>query len=397
MYRDIDPATLFSPVAIGPLSLANRVVVAPMTRTSATPEGHVTPRMVDYYADFGRGGFSAVITEGAYLDEGASQGYRGQPGIANVAQVDAWKTVVDAVHAAGAAIVLQLMHAGPLSQYASSGEEPVGPSAVQPAGTQLTIQGGDGPFRLPREMTSAQIAEVPATFAAAAARAQAAGFDGVEVHGANGYLLDAFLSTTTNQRTDEYGGSVANRIRLTAEVIRAVRATVGPDFVVGVRISQSKVNDFDYTWSGGHTDAEVIFPALVEAGASYLHVTEHDISKEVFESGSTLAALARILGGVPTIANGGLGDPATASVVISGGDADLISLGKPALANPDWPLRVRANGPLDQFDFEMLLPLAKLEFADAWRERQNASRQGSVIQPGSTVELSGFRSAGEEE
>lgn len=368
MYGHADPATLFTPIAIGPLSLANRVVVAPMTRTSATPDGLATSRMADYYGEFARGGFSLIVTEGTYVDEAASQGYQGQPGIANAAQAEAWKPVVEAVHAAGAAIVLQLMHAGPLSQHASSGGAPVGPSAVQPVGSQLAIQGGDGPFRLPLELTLAGIAAVPEAFAAAATTARAAGFDGVEVHGANGYLLDAFLSTTTNRRDDEYGGSVTSRIRLAAEVVRAVRAAVGPDFLVGIRISQSKVNDFDYTWPGGRDDAAIVFPSLVAAGASYLHVTEHDITRDAFASGSTLAALARELGGVPTIANGGLGDPVTASRAIASGAADLVSLGKPALANPDWPLRARAGQPLEAFDFEMLLPLAKLEVADAWRK-----------------------------
>lgn len=360
-------AELFTPTAIGSLQLANRTAVAPMTRTSATADGLATPRMAEYYAEYARGGFGLVITEGSYPDTIASQGYLDQPGIATDAQTEAWRAVVDAVHAEGAAIVLQLMHAGPIAQGNSYGVTPGGPSAVQPVGEQLSIYRGDGAFGVPREMTPDEIAAIPGIFAAAALRAKAAGFDGVEAHGANGYLLDAFLSTTSNHRTDAYGGPVENRIRLSVEVVTAIRAAVGPGYPVGIRISQSKVNDFDYTWPGGVADAEVVFPALVAAGADFLHVTEHDINQPAFGSGETLAQLAKRLGGVPTVANGALDDPAVAAALLARGDADLVSLGKPALANQDWPLKAREGRAMEAFDFEMLLPLAKLEIADAWR------------------------------
>lgn len=362
-----DIAQLFTPVALGTLELANRTAVAPMTRTSATADGLATPRMVEYYADYARGGFGLVITEGAYPDALASQGYLDQPGIATDAQAEAWSRVVDAVHAAGAKIVLQLMHAGPIAQGSTYGVRAGGPSAVQPLGEQLSIYRGSGAWPVPREMTLDEIAAIPGLFAEAALRAKAAGFDGVEAHGANGYLLDAFLSTTCNHRTDAYGGPVENRIRLSCEVVAAIRAAVGPEYPAGIRISQSKVNDFDYTWPGGVADAEVVFPALAAAGASFLHVTEHDCTQPVFGSGETLAGLARRLGGLPTIANGGLDDPRTAAAVLARGDADAVSIGKPALANQDWANRARDGRALDAFEFEMLLPLAKLEVADAWR------------------------------
>lgn len=358
---------LFTPVALGSLELANRTAVAPMTRTSATPDGLATARMASYYADYARGGFALVITEGAYPDQLASQGYLDQPGIATDAHAEAWSHVVDAVHAEGGKIVLQLMHAGPIAQGNSYGFTPGGPSAVQPLGEQLSIYRGNGAFPVPREMTLEEINAIPGIFADAALRARAAGFDGVEAHGANGYLLDSFLSTTSNHRTDAYGGPVANRIRLSCEVVAAIRAAVGPDYPVGIRISQSKVNDFDYTWPGGVADAEVVFPALAAAGASFLHITEHDCTQQVFGSDETLAGLARQLGGLPTIVNGGLDDPRTATVVLARGDADAVSIGKAALANQDWASRARDGRAMALFDFEMLLPFAKLEIADAWR------------------------------
>lgn len=362
-----DVSLLFTPVDLGGLQLPNRTAVAPMTRTSATSDGLATPRMAEYYADYARGGFALIVTEGTYPSAGASQGYLDQPGIATDGQAEAWSHVVEAVHAAGAQIVLQIMDAGPIAQGNSDGVGARGPSAVQPLGEQLSIYRGNGAFAVPREMTLDDIAAVPPSFAAAAARAKEAGFDGVEVHGANGYLLDSFLSTTSNHRTDAYGGPVGNRIRLACEVVAAIRAAVGPDYPVGIRFSQSKVNDFDYTWPGGVTDAEIVFPAVVDAGASFLHITEHDVTQNVFGSSDTLAGLARRLGAVPVIANGGLDDPAVAAAVVARGDADVISIGKSALANQDWVQRARHGRSLEPFDFEMLLPLAKLEIADAWR------------------------------
>ncbi|MGN6389219.1 MAG: NADH:flavin oxidoreductase [Burkholderiaceae bacterium] len=356
---------LSTPVRLGALALPNRIAVAPMTRVSATEEGLATEEMVRYYARFARGGFGLIITEGTYPDLQYSQGYLHQPGIANDAQAAAWRPVVDAVHAEGARIVMQLMHAGALSQGNHWQTGTIGPSAVEPRGEQLGFYRGEGRYPVPREVATAEIGEIVESFAAAAVRAKDAGFDGVEIHGANGYLLDQFLTDTTNRRGDDYGGSTQNRVRLLAEVAAAVRARAGDGYPVGIRISQGKVNDYEHKWAGGEEDARIIFETLGRTGLDYLHTTEHHATAPAFGEGSpSLASLAKRHGGLPVIANGGLGDPMTAEAFVAQGHADVIALGKSALANRDWPQRAAASGKLAAFDFSLLQPIAHIKPAE---------------------------------
>jgi len=346
---------------IGTLTLKNRIAVAPMTRISATEDGRATEDMVRYYARFARGGYGLVITEGAYPDLRYSQGYLYQPGIANDAQVEAWRRVVDAVHAEGAKIFVQLMHAGALSQGNHWEKGSVAPSGVQPVGEQLGFYRGEGAYPMPRAIEADEIRQLIADFAAAAVRAKAAGFDGVEIHGANGYILDQFLTSYTNQRQDQYGGATENRVRLLVDVSEAVRRAVGPDYPVGIRISQGKVNDFQHKWANGEEDARTIFGALGRAGLDFIHVTEHDATEPAFGSGPTLAELAKRHGGLPVIANGKLGDHDKAAAFVETGHADVITLGKAALANPDWPKRVAMEEELADFDSGVLMPLAHIK------------------------------------
>lgn len=349
---------LFDEVQIGRLALKNRVALAPMTRTSATEDGRATDEMARYYSKFARGCYSLVITEGAYPDEAHSQGYRNQPGIANERHVEAWREVTKAVHDEDGLIIVQLMHAGALSQGNFYMDETIAPSAVKPKGEQLGLYGGEGEFRVPREMSRDDIEATIRAFGAAAARARDAGFDGIEIHGANGYLLDQFLTDYTNQRTDEYGGTTENRVRSHVEVLRQVRRVVGDDYTVGVRISQGKVNDYHHKWAGGTHDARVIFESLAAAGPDFIHITEYDATLPAFDGGETLVGLAKRFGGVPVIANGQLGAPKKAEALITSGQADVITLGKSALANPDWPRRVLGGAPLEAFDFGILQPQA---------------------------------------
>ncbi|WP_035782226.1 oxidoreductase, partial [Arthrobacter sp. H14] len=199
--------SLWSSLQIGSTELNNRVALAPMTRVSATEDGHATDKMASYYEAYARGGFGLLITEGIYPDTAYSQGYLFQPGIATKEQAQSWSNVVDAVHSAGARIFAQLMHAGAQAQGNRFVESSIGPSAVSPKGEQLAFYRGEGPFPVPSEITTEQMAEVREGFVVAALHAKQAGFDGVEIHGANGYLLDQFLTDYFNKRTDEYGGS----------------------------------------------------------------------------------------------------------------------------------------------------------------------------------------------
>ncbi len=354
-----------TPAQIGPLPLKNRIAVAPMTRISATDDGHVTSDMIRYYQGFAEGGFGLIITEGVYPDLAHSQGYLHQPGIGDAAQAQSWQAVAEAVHGAGAKVIMQLMHAGALSQGSHRSKERVGPSAVQPKGEQMGFYRGEGPYAMPRGITHQEITDVIDSFAAAALRAKQAGFDGVEVHGANGYLLDQFLTDYANQRSDRYGGATENRVRLLVEVVRAVRAAVGPGFLVGIRISQGKVNDYEHKWADGQRDAEIIFSSVAAAGADYIHTTEYDAQAPAFRAansdGDTLAGYAKRFGKLPVIANGSLGTPEAANAILADGKTDIVALGKSALANRDWPRRAANGHGFEELDGGILQPLAHIK------------------------------------
>jgi 2,4-dienoyl-CoA reductase-like NADH-dependent reductase (Old Yellow Enzyme family) len=303
-----------------------------------------------------------LITEGIYPDTAYSQGYLYQPGLATDEQARSWTAAVDAVHAAGSTIFAQLMHAGSQAQGSRFADSTIGPSAIAPKGEQLGFYRGEGPYRVPAEITPAQMEEVRQGFAAAALRARDAGFDGVEIHGANGYLLDQFLTDYLNQRTDEYGGSPENRVRFLAEICRAVREAVGPDLTVGIRISQSKVSDHDHRWAGGAEEAQVIFSTLAATGIDFVHTTEYKAYAPAFgDGGPSLAALAKQHSGLPVIANGHLDDPETAVSMLTNHAADVVALGKAALANRDWPDRVRTGRPLGELDASLFDPVADVK------------------------------------
>jgi 2,4-dienoyl-CoA reductase-like NADH-dependent reductase (Old Yellow Enzyme family) len=258
------------------------------------------------------------------------------------------------------------MHAGALSQSNRFRDYTMGPSAVLPKGKQMALYRGTGEFPLPREMSSAEIAEAIAGFTRAAVLAiEVAGFDGVEIHGANGYLLDQFLTEYTNRREDEWGGPVANRVRLTLEVARAIRQTLGTAIPLGVRISQGKVNDFTHKWSGAEEDAATIFSSIASAGVDYIHVTEFEAWRPAFaDGGPSLVYLAKLNApGTTIIANGGLHHPENAAAILGGG-ADLIALGRSALANPNWPQRVLERRDIASFDPALLAPFGDIKLSE---------------------------------
>lgn len=358
---------LFAPLQCGPLALPNRLALAPMTRVSATAQGLPTASMAGYYRSFAQGGFGLVITEGLYTDQAYSQGYLFQPGLATDAHGQAWRSVVAGVQAHGARMVAQLMHAGALSQGNLHRSGTKGPSATRPTGEQMRFYRGAGPYAMPEAMSAHEISQAVAGFAQAATHARQAGFDGVEIHGANGYLLDQFLSEGINLRADGYGGSVEARLRLMAEIVAAVREAVGPVFAVGLRISQAKVNDFAHKWRGGENEAAAIFGALGRLPIDYLHTTEYEAWRPAFGTGPSLAALAKRYAAVPVLANGSLHDPAQAAGLLERGEADAVSLGRGALTHPDWPRRVRDGAPLEAFDAGILSPIADLENAERHR------------------------------
>ncbi|WP_112180363.1 NADH:flavin oxidoreductase [Paraliobacillus zengyii] len=350
---------LFSEFKIGALELSNRSVVSPMTRTSAQPNGLANERMAQYYSRFARGGFSLIITEGTYPDLTHGQAYENQPGIATEEQAGAWKPVVEAVHKEGGKIFLQIQHAGAIVQYNRYTDYSIAPSIVKPKGEKLKAHGGSGEYLLPKEISKKEIETVIESFANAALRAKNIGFDGIEVHGANGYLLDQFHTDYTNLREDEFGGTPENRVRLSVLVLKAIRNKVGNNFVVGIRVSQGKVNDFNHKWRGKEDEAKIIFEKLASANPDYIHTTEFQADKPAFrEYSHTLASLAKKYGNLPVIANGQLGEPETAEKMIGNGETDFVAIGTSALANPDWPKKVKDNQTLSKFDHRVFDPIA---------------------------------------
>ena len=355
-------SNLVAPFRISSMELRNRVALAPMTRISATDDGLVTEQMASYYASFARGGFGLIITEGTYIDTKSSQAYFNQPGIATDTQASSWESVVQAVHAENSKIIIQLQHAGALSQGNVYGEGTVAPSAIQPIGEQMQFYKGEGPFPLPTELSVEDIQDIQQAFVHAAIRAKSIGADGVELHGANGYLLDNFLTDYTNVRTDSYGGSLDKRLQFHVETLQAVKSAVG-DFPVGIRISQSKGNDFTHKWAGGEEDARLIFSHLANAGADYLHITEYTAWAPAFPSNKkSLAQLAKEATLLPIIANGKLHEAENAEEMIENGSADLVALGKGALANHDWLHKIQNESSLAPFEpAKIFVPVANLK------------------------------------
>jgi len=360
---DIDTSALFAPIVINGHTVKNRISVAPMTRITATEDGRATEMMTRYYERFARGGFGTVITEGIYTDQTFSQGYVGQPGMTDEAQANAWKPTVSGIKAHGALAIAQMMHAGAISQGNRFRDTTVGPSPIQPKGEQMTFYHGKGRYALPSEITEAQIADAINGFAESAKRAiEVAEFDAIEIHGANGYLLDQFLTEYANNRADQWGGPTENRVRLILETLKAVRGKVGAKVPVGVRISQGKVNDHQHKWADGERDAEIIFGSLSEAGADFIHVTEFEAWKPAFApAGPSLMHLAKRYAPKAAIfANGSLHNVEQAVAALDDG-ADIVTIGRGALANPDLPRRLSDQGLLNDFDTTILGPLANIK------------------------------------
>lgn len=374
MTRDlsaVDNPSVLNGYSFGGLPLNNRLVVAPMSRVSGTEEGVPTQRMVSYYGSFAEGGFGLIITEGIYTDEDFSRSYVYQPGLSTSEQVAGWQDVVDAVHEAGGFIFAQLMHGGALSQLL---ENTIGPSAIKPKGEKMPEYGGSGEYPVPTEMMESDLQQTLAGFATAATNAQDAGFDGVEIHGANGYLLDQFITGYTNQRDDQYGGSTSERTRFPCEVVRAVKEVVGEGFPVGIRLSQGKVNDHGYRWPGGREDAEAIFAAVAEAGVDYLHIASEGRDwreSAKIDDETTITQLAKRVTGLPVITNGGMHDPELAETVLREGHGDLVALARGAMANPDWPHRLRDGRDFNDFDPSMITPKATIENTDAFFSKRS--------------------------
>ncbi|GGN48601.1 alkene reductase [Streptomyces kronopolitis] len=334
--------TAFDPITLGAGNLANRLVMAPMTRSRAYgPGAEPTELMATYYAQ--RAGAGLIVTEGIQPSV-VGQGYPDTPGLHSAGQVRAWRTVTDAVHHEGGAIFAQLMHTGRIGHPSllPDGLEPVGPSAVTAKGQVFTHE-GPKEYVTPKELTEAEIRQTIADFAAAARNAIEAGFDGVELHGANGYLIHQFLAPNTNLRTDAWGGDTEGRIRFAVEVTAAVAEAIGADRV-GLRISPgNQYNDI------AEDNPDEVYLALLERLAgldlAYLHLMEgpnRDLTPRLRKAWAGTFVLNPFT--YPDVTG------PDALGLIEDGSADMIAFGSLFLANPDLPRRLASGGPFNAAD-----------------------------------------------
>jgi 2,4-dienoyl-CoA reductase-like NADH-dependent reductase (Old Yellow Enzyme family) len=332
---------LFRPFRLHDLPLPNRIVLAPMTRSRAGAARLPNALMAEYYAQ--RSSAGLLVTEATTISEEAN-GWNESPGIYTDEMTEGWKLTTEAVHKKGGVIFLQLWHMGRASHSSFHGGQPaVAPSAIKINGEDIHTPTGKQPNEIPRALDTAEIPRVADDYRTAAARAKVAGFDGVEIHGANGYLIDQFLQSKTNHRTDRYGGSVENRYRFLKEVVEAV-TSVWPANRVGVRLAPNGAfNDMgspdfreQFTFVAGRLDG---------FGLSYLHVLDglafgfHKLGEPM-----TLGEFRKVFHG-PLIGNCGYTQE-TADKVIAEGFADLIAFGRPYISNPDLVERFRHGWPL---------------------------------------------------
>ena len=346
-------AKLYQPFALGRTMLRNRIVMAPMTRNSS-PGGVPTEAVAAYYARRASGGAGLIVTEGTCIDHPAANGYVDVPAFFG-AGLDGWSKVVSAVHAKGASIMPQLWHVGAVRRPG------IGPDPAVPGmGPMDVFENGE---RVVRAMTHADIAAVAASYARAAKCAVELGCDAVEIHGAHGYLLDQFFWKQSNQRDDEYGGSIAARVRIGVEVVAAMRAAVPADFPIVFRFSQWKMTDYNARIANDPEELREVLQPLAVAGVDMFHVSTRRFWEPAFEgSDENLAACARRVSGKPVIAVGSIGlaqqhetrrlrtrdnvgsevaDLTRLAECLARDDFDLVAVGRGMLADPQWADKVR--------------------------------------------------------
>ncbi|GGE98595.1 alkene reductase [Aliidongia dinghuensis] len=343
-------SSLFTPIRVGAFDLSHRVVLAPLTRMRSELPGNVPgPAMVEYYEKRATPG-GLLIAEATFVSRQGNGGF-GSPGIENDAQAAGWREVVNAVHAKGATILLQLWHVGRVSHASlqPDGGVPVAPSMLDAgAGLGVLLEGQPGPATPPRALRTDEIPAIVEQYRAAAERAKGAGFDGIEIHAANGYLIDQFLQDGSNRRTDRYGGSTENRARFLFEVVDAV-TTVWPSDRVGVRVGPSNSFNEMHDSNPGALFARVA-AGLSERKIAYLHVIEPRVkgSAVVNDLPPVAAANLKPIFGGPIIAAGGF-DGQSAEAILRSGAVDLVAFGRHFIANPDLPRRLKEGLALNPY------------------------------------------------
>ncbi len=350
----IHTETLFRPFPFGSTTLWNRIVMAPMTR-SHSPGGIPTPEVAAYYRKRAEGGAALIITEGTVVGCPGSNGYPAVPRIYGDDALDGWRHVVEEVHHAGSAIIPQLWHVGSVRQPGMEPDPSVG--GFGPSPLLHPTHGEEG--TPPTALEAGGIEGVIEAFAQGAVNARSVGFDGVEIHGAHGYLVDQFLWEKTNHRTDHYGGSPENRLRFATELVAAVRAAVGADFQIVFRFSQWKMGDYRAKLVSEPQELEALLTPLAEAGVDVFHASTRKYWKPEFkDSNLNLAGWTRKITGLPTITVGSVGldsdflgafmgkgaDPMSIENLLERlerDEFDLVAVGRALIADPQWPTKVQ--------------------------------------------------------
>ncbi|GAB2887056.1 alkene reductase [Microbulbifer echini] len=350
--------SLFSEINLGPYTLKNRIVLPPLTRSRSTQPGNIAnDLMAGYYAQ--RAGAGFMVTEGTQI-EPRGQGYAWTPGIYSQEQVEGWKKVTKAVHDRGGIIFAQLWHVGRVSHTSlqPGGEAPVAPSAIRADAVKVFIETGPGEGALadpsePRALTTEEVKALVQLYAQAARNALEAGFDGIELHCANGYLVNQFISEHTNQRDDQYGGSLENRLRFLKEIVAAVSEEVGSDRL-GVRFAPLfESTDEDRVYLGlvesdPHTTYIEAIKLLSDAGIAYLSLAEADWDQAPDLPENFYQEVRETFSG--RIMYAGKYSPEKALRVMQAGNGDIFGFGRPFIANPDLPERIRNEWPLNPVD-----------------------------------------------
>lgn len=347
-----EKSKLFEPVTIGAWNLKTRTAMAPMTRCFADDQtGVVGEDVAAYYRKRAADGIGLIITEGIVVSP-RGKGNPGVPGLYSQEQIEGWKKVTHAVHEEGGTIIAQIWHVGRLSHHEIAGNlPPQAPSAIAAEGSVPRFR---KPYDTPEAMTMDDIQELIGQYAQAARNARKAGFDGVEIHGAHGYLIDQFNSDVSNHRTDRYGGDLAQRLTLMKEVTKAVIDAIGADRTL-IRFSAHKADNPAYMWEDPDAAIRTFVDAFKEVGATMIHPSIMQFTR-VLADGKTMHQLVRkywdgVIVGVGTL------DPETAEQALREGTIDVAAFGRPLIANPDFIHRLKNGEELEEYDAKTHLPV----------------------------------------
>ena len=335
----MNPTTIFSPLTLKNHTLKNRIGVAPMTRLSAGATGIPRQDVFDFLVRRAENGAGLIFTEAVVTDYESAQGYPNQSRISTQPQIEAWAKVVDKIHKAGAVVIMQLFHCGRMAwPEVNPAGRSIAPSRLAPK--QINPLTG-APYPVPDEMSQFDIDHVINGFAESAKGAVAAGFDGAEVHGAHGYLINQFLSAYSNQRTDSYGGAVENRYRFAHEIIQAVRKVVPEDRLLTFRISNWGIADMEVSLFSNKAEYQEVIKMLSKEPIDSISVSTYDFREPMFGTGQNMAQITRETTGLPIMICGKIHDRDSADKALE--DADIVLSAKSFLLNPNWVADIKAG------------------------------------------------------